>query len=292
MTRHALPRLAALTAAMLVPAVAPTVASAAGTAQMVSGGTLQFTAAVGDTNTLKVTLATPNIVLEDTTASLNAGSGCTQVTAQKVNCPSNLTTGVTIATSDKNDSIESTVPRDVSIAAGSGDDTLKASGTGSKFFGGGSGYDFVSFSSSTVPVYGSINGSYDDGPFESSGWDYISSDIEMIGGGSAGDVLIGSDTQRTVLTGLGGANDLTAGSAGADLQGGSGSETLNGAAGNDAIVGGGGTDKFDGKGGNDTIYAKDGVGSEKITCGSGTDTVSADTTDIIVDPANCETITY
>jgi hypothetical protein len=82
----------------------------------------------------------------------------------------------------------------------------------------------------------------------------------------------------TPLTAAGGSeNDF--------LQGGFGPDVLTGGDGIDTLIGRDGVDEFFGEGGADTIDSRDGI-AERISCGTGNDTVDNDFTDII---AECET---
>lgn len=58
----------------------------------------------------------------------------------------------------------------------------------------------------------------------------------------------------------------------------------------DTIYGNASANKVDGADGDDT-FDMTGGGVDEITCGAGTDTVDADTTDVIVDPLLCEAVT-
>lgn len=99
--------------------------------------------------------------------------------------------------------------------------------------------------------------------------------------GQAGNDLIGpqSDygaTGAVVIASGGGGNDtLVAPSGGAVLHGGAGSDTLIGGRGRDNITGGRGNDVIRAKGGNDIIRARDGT-RDRVSCGSGLDSVKAD----------------
>src|SRR4051794_6574385 len=103
-------------------------------------------------------------------------------------------------------------------------------------------------------------------------------------GGPGADHLFGRGG-NDILKGLGG-NDRLDGGAGNDrLDGGAGDDLLIGGPGNDRLRGGGGKDFFSGGPGRDVIYSADGI-KETIDCGSGTDTVTADSNDVL---RGCET---
>lgn len=77
----------------------------------------------------------------------------------------------------------------------------------------------------------------------------------------------------------GGGNDILRGLGGNDrLDGGAGNDHLFGGPGNDVIRGGAGRDVISGGPGRDTIDSADGV-RDTVDCGSGNDTVKADSTD-------------
>jgi|GEM_PF-2054486 len=83
-------------------------------------------------------------------------------------------------------------------------------------------------------------------------------------------------------------NDTLFGGRGADfLGGGRGNDTLNGGPGGDVLSGGPGTDHLNGGDGNDDINARD-HHRDVITCGKGTDHVSADRVDKVA--SSCEKV--
>ncbi len=91
---------------------------------------------------------------------------------------------------------------------------------------------------------------------------------ERIQGTTAGDRIRG-----------GGGADILNGLQGADcLEGGTGTDRLNGGAGNDSLAGGPGRNSYSGGPGGDTIAAANGT-TERVDCGPGRDTVSADPSD-------------
>jgi Ca2+-binding RTX toxin-like protein len=156
----------------------------------------------------------------------------------------------------------------------------------------------------TLPNTGTATGGRTGGPEH----DIIHSDITVLVGGNGNDVLNGNDLANQIvgvapagtagvkpgpagndaLVGNGG-NDLLLGAEGNDFEaGGAGNDLLLGAAGADFLAGQIGTDNFNAGDGADRAFAKDGV-AESITCGTGADTLHADTTDTT--PAgDCETI--
>jgi hypothetical protein len=96
------------------------------------------------------------------------------------------------------------------------------------------------------------------------------------------DLRAGNDTLTT--SGVTTPMEVAGGSENDFIQGGFGPDVLTGGDGIDTLVGRGGLDEFFGEGGNDTIDSRDGI-AERISCGTGNDTVDNDFTDII---AECE----
>ena len=91
----------------------------------------------------------------------------------------------------------------------------------------------------------------------------------------------------TVLAGPG-ADRIAVDGPGHELSGGEGNDALQGGGGDDVLSGDQGADVIEGGPGGDRIAARDGAGDE-VTCGDGTDTVDADTLDIVT--LDCESVT-
>ena len=114
---------------------------------------------------------------------------------------------------------------------------------------------------------------------------------------SGADSILGTIASE-VIRGLGG-NDAIAGLGGNDaiygdggndnLNGNDGTDKLYGGDGNDKLTGGTGADTFTGGGGKDYINSRDSRQSEKVSCGSGYDTVLADKRDAV--SRDCEKVT-
>jgi Ca2+-binding RTX toxin-like protein len=117
---------------------------------------------------------------------------------------------------------------------------------------------------------------------------------DVVTGGDANDVLTGGAGSDT-LTGLAG-NDRIDGGPGDDrLDGGGGNDVLRGSGGNDTLDGGDGNDKLTGGSGknllmggagNDRFVVRDGK-RDRVDCGPGKDTVSADKRDVL---RHCERV--
>ena len=108
---------------------------------------------------------------------------------------------------------------------------------------------------------------------------------DCLNGESDDDVLDGGDGNDTLSGGDG--SDRLSGRAGNDrLTGGDGSDRLSGNAGNDRLTGGGGRNRYFGGAGRDTINSANFV-PEKVSCGSGRDSVIADRMDRL---SGCEKV--
>jgi Ca2+-binding RTX toxin-like protein len=164
------------------------------------------------------------------------------------------------------------------LRGGDGDDRLSGD-AGNDTLDGGAGIDTADYSASTAAVTVDLAA----GSATGQGTDTLSS-IEVVLGGTGGDVLTGSD-----------ASDQLDGGAGSDtLTGGDGNDTLLGGAGNDSLAGGAGIDTADYSGvgvaltvnlatgtavgdGNDTLSGIEvvlgGSASDSLTGGAGNDTL-------------------
>jgi RTX calcium-binding nonapeptide repeat (4 copies) len=88
-----------------------------------------------------------------------------------------------------------------------------------------------------------------------------------------------------LLLGGSGSDTLRTGGAADQLRGDDGNDDLAAGGGNDIVDGGFGIDRLDGGDGDDLLRDADGL-ADAIACGTGTDTVEADTTDAVA--ADCE----
>ena len=105
-------------------------------------------------------------------------------------------------------------------------------------------------------------------------------------GGSGRDTLDGSSGKDRLAGDSG--NDRLTGSSGADsLSGGSGNDRLSGGSSGDRLNGGSGADRISGAGGNDRISARD-RRRDRISCGRGRDSVTADRVDRVA--RDCERV--
>jgi Ca2+-binding RTX toxin-like protein len=151
---------------------------------------------------------------------------------------------------------------DDELLGGDGNDSLEG-GTNADELHGGAGEDIADYTARTKVLSVTIGSSADDG--ESGEGDNVASDVEDVGGGSAGDTIVAQS--GNVVNGL---------------YGNGGDDTIIAGGGNDAyVVGGQGSDDLRGEGGNDGLYGSPGVdflwggaGTDVLNAGSGDDQLS------------------
>jgi hypothetical protein len=214
---------------------------------------------------------------------------------------------------DGNDTILGNDGRD-HIEGGSGDDLLAPDGhehANADFVDGGPGVDRIEgdyssrFSDTDPPVAITFGGGADDGrPGEGDDLRGVEKVWLNVGGSFTGSD--GPDEFRlsqvgtpSTMNGRGGDDVLRSGDGADRLDGGAGNDSVDGGFGDDVLVGGPGRDTISGDlaggdcgplwckypWGNDTIDARDGE-VDSITCGAGTDTVTADPQDAVA--PDCE----
>jgi Ca2+-binding RTX toxin-like protein len=202
-----------------------------------SGSTIQYQAAAGETNGLRVfTDATGGIVLDDVVAVSETSPLCGTVDATSVRCSPSAST-IAALLGDRNDSVftQNSVP--LTVDGGAGDDTYLAGFADSRTevrYTGNSGRDVADYRHATSAVTVKKDGGASDG--RSGDRDNIAPSVENLVGSRFDDTLEGSDTsQFERYDGLAG-NDTMRGHGGPDI-------FLSGTAadGADAIFGGNGT---------------------------------------------------
>jgi Ca2+-binding RTX toxin-like protein len=124
--------------ALAAPAQAATVS--------VNGTSVQFAAAPGETNNLRVSFGAGNVVIQDTAAP-TPGAGCTAVEFNGVSCPRTPAATIDLRFGDGNDEMSPTpsTPSDGTsfrIEGGTGNDTLWG-GRGNDRINGGAGNDHL-----------------------------------------------------------------------------------------------------------------------------------------------------
>jgi Ca2+-binding RTX toxin-like protein len=215
-----------------------------------------------------------------------------------------------------NDTIEGADGRD-RIEAGAGDDLLAPDGyehANADVVDGGPGFDRIEgdyssrFSDTDPPVSISFGGGADDGrPGEGDDLRGVEKVWLSVGGTFTGtdageEFRLSQVGTPSTMNGGGGDDRLRSGDGEDRLDGGAGNDNVDGGFGDDLLVGGPGRDTISGDlaggdcgplwckypYGNDTIQARDGE-VDSITCGAGTDSVSADPQDVVA--RDCETVT-
>jgi Ca2+-binding RTX toxin-like protein len=147
------------------------------------------------------------------------------------------------------------------LTGGAGDDVAAPSDgdpvdSGADSFAGNEGFDTLSYATRSAPVSASLDGVANDG--EANERDSAGADVEALVGGRGADILTGSARPESIT-------------------GGSGDDTIDPGAGVDEVRAGDGSD---------TVRAQD-ANAEWISCGLGTDRLTADFEDV---PVACESI--
>ena len=161
------------------------------------------------------------------------------------------------------------------LLGGAGDDTLDggndsdtlAGGAGNDLLLGGDGEDWVDYSQASQDWKVQLRFDYALNGDRSGEKDTLR-DIENVIGSSRDDLLVGTDSNNTLLGG--GGNDMMTGLQGDDvLDGGGGNDRLRGQSGNDTLIGGDGDDRLEGAIGNDVLAG--GAGNDVLLGGGGLD---------------------
>lgn len=257
--RLRLAALAALPAALVGVTTGTSHAADTGNVRIANGEVVYTGTAKANHVSVFRILTTGKLRVLDTSATatepLSAGSGCTQIMFQLVECDNKITR-FKAALGDGADTFISKIPLTAHVAGQGGDDTFTAGAspvsTGVAY-SGGAGFDTVDYSPSTRGVTVTMDNVANDGRLGDA--DNVGRDIERLFGSSHADTLIG--------------NEL-----------------------NNKIAGRNGKDTLRGGAGTDTIDALDNIGPEAdaiIDCGSGTDTAFRDLGD---DPraTSCEKV--
>ena len=242
--------------------------AATGTVQVVSGSavaTLGLTAATKTTADGDDGLASEADDVTYSVEKLNGGSGDDTLTGSDVSNTINGNAGNdVISGGPANASCASDVD---ALNGGDGNDTFDMGSASdcSDTLAGGAGTDTADYQDRTVALTITIDTNANDG--ETGEADKVSTDIEVVLGGSAGDTITGS-------------------TAADELHGGPGDDILNGGTGNDTLIGGSGNDTMNGDAGDDTFLESGndasytsatiarGGGDDVINGGVGMDTIS------------------
>jgi Ca2+-binding RTX toxin-like protein len=274
-----------LTDSAVVPTLSPT---AAGLGCVLAGNTISCPKAGVTTVTIETGDGSDQVTIDPTlgTASsvgaivVDGGSGDDSITNDSTVATTasyaDSAAGVTVdlgsgsATGDGNDTLTGVTnvigsslgdslsgDANANVLAGGGGSDLLAGRGGADTLDGGGGTDTVDYSAAAAGVV-----------------------VDLAAGVASADGDGGSDTLVSV-------ENVTGSSLGDSLSGDANANVLAGGGGADNLVGGLGADTIDGWPGDDTISARDGI-IDTITCGGGTDSVTADRNDVTA--ADCEQV--
>jgi RTX calcium-binding nonapeptide repeat (4 copies) len=247
---------------------------------------LSITGTGGEANHIEVVASGNAFIVRETgmTPLTNSAPSCSSTgTAREFMCSlvapgaSVPTPIINVSVGDGSDTFRGvSQPLPITVAGGSGDDTL-ASGAGIQgMLDGGDGTDTADYSSHLQPVNVSLDEVQNDGGAEDGGAEMVKN-VERTIGGAGADRLSGSAAANRLEGGPG--DDVLDGAAGAD--------SLLGSAGNDQLTGGPDADTFSAGEGDDAVTASDGLG-EDVDCGEGAaDSATADGADRLL---GCETV--
>ena len=247
---HAVSRRArrALLAAAVPAALAATALPAnadAATARLV-GSQLQYTAASGEANTVRVAFTGLHIFIDDNVP-ISAGNGC--VIDERGNAICVPGSGqARYSLGDGRDEMVYTAPHAARLDMGAGDDTYFGALRRDSFNGtnglvvqdadviGGSGADLVTYRSAQGGVRVSLDGQFNDG---NRGAENVRPDWEHVEGSDGIDIITGSDQEKVEqFTGRGG-RDTISGGAGTDIfnegSAPNGPDSFNGGSGQDRV---------------------------------------------------------
>jgi Putative metal-binding motif/RTX calcium-binding nonapeptide repeat (4 copies) len=268
----------ALTAALLGALIVP-VAAHASTIRKVNATTLRYDASPGIDDNLKLSITDANTKIlfdmSNSAGDVPLSVGCDAPSGGDIKCNRAGITRVIVFLGDLDDSLNitlSSVDFGIAVTAdgGAGADDLRGSSQADSISGGAGGDDFTQtggaddvsggpgFDTEQMGRLDTVSVTLDDVANDGQGGGAqainVHSDVENVSGTDGNDVLIGS----------GAANQLDGGD------------------GNDTLVGGGGFDFFDLGIGDDTAQLRDGL-AERVMCGDGDDTVTADDIDDLGD---------
>jgi Ca2+-binding RTX toxin-like protein len=233
---------------------------------------------------LSVDLQTSSMVLRDPGVTMRAGDDFARercVLSSGLGVCRDPTQIMEVRLGDRDDAValeggsENTI---WSVDGGSGADKLRGSaftdafrgGAGGDDFGGGAGKDWVYYDAQTGPVHVKIDGVANDG--EAGEKDNVRSDVEVVFGSPADDVLVGNGSSNT-FDGYTGDDQLN---------GGAGADVLDGGFGSDYVKGGSGRDILLADTSGDVIEARDGE-VDTIRCNGSRPTLHIDPDDVLDD---------
>jgi Ca2+-binding RTX toxin-like protein len=267
-----MPQFAFVTALMALLMALPGTAAAATVTGSPSDGSITFTAAPEEDNSVTITFTGAEWTVTESgeDVPLDATGGC-HLEARTATCPggNNPDRTVTVFAGDGNDRVVLTA------AAGTYTASELMGQEGNDGIVGGFGPDRIYTGAGTDQIAGrdgddTLNGSLAR-PGEPQGTDF---DDDSLDGGAGNDELTGGASDSPALNG-GAGNDTIAGGDGEDnADGGAGDDVVQGEAGDDSLAGGDGDDVLDGGVGDDDV--KGGKGADTANGGAGRDTLYGD----------------
>jgi len=257
--------------------------ASASTLAVDNGGTLRFTAARGEANNVNLQDVGLQTVVTDSGSILQAGAGCTQVSAHQASCalPASFTQDVVMALGDRNDAARAFKLSfgSVAIDGGLGDDTIDDSPQVGANVDGGPGDDTITVHPNfggSVDVHGGLgrdritaisgSGTVDGGLGDDT--IALTAFVEPSPGASAafgglGDDTITADgaTSMGLIDGGLGDDRISTGASStvAEIRGGFGDDRITSQHGTSTITGGFGRDVIDGGDEGDTIDCGAGI---------------------------------
>ena len=274
-----------------------------GTVVRISGTRVVVEADSGAPNQLTVAGAAPTFTVTDTGDTVIGGGGCL-VAASTATCTSGAIASIRVSTGDDADvvTVSGTTPATIDggseiddLTGGTGNDTL-IGGAGADDLNGGGGTDTASYAGAASGVTASLH--TDTG----TGGDTIADDVENLTGSSHDDTLEGDEFANTLTGGAGtdtvthanSASAVVANLAAGTATGGAGGDTisadvenLTGSPFGDTLTGDADANTITGAGGDDDIQVRD-SSTDAASCGTGTDSVTADANDTAT--GDCETV--
>jgi hypothetical protein len=237
-------------------------------------------------SSLTLSQAGSAIGFTDALQSLTAGPGCTAGTP--VLCPQG---DLTVQFGNANDTFSGFSFRDIDVTAGAGDDTVNASGSWTRVWGGNGGDTITVGSNGLARAWGDAGHDHLLGnniSTELYGGDNVDLVVgntpdDLLEGGNGDDQLFSSKSYSGTANG-GPGDDVIVTLANQTI---AGVFTSNGGTGADVIKGGKFVDHANGEGNSDIIdVTGDPANVDVVTCGAGHDTVYADANDSVA--ADCE----
>jgi Ca2+-binding RTX toxin-like protein len=243
-----------------------------------------YTAGTGEVNHLVISLSGGNYVLEDTGATVTAGSGCTS-TGNMATCAAAGVRGITVSAGSDIDYVENrtSTPSTISggdandrLIGGSGNDILRGN-QGYDIHTGGAGDDYIDSRGDKADTVGCGDGT---DTVKADAADTIAADCEAVdrGGSPAPPPSPGSGPSAPpsaiALLGPAEARKLKPGACATSILGTLADDKLGGTAAGDSIFGMQGNDILKGRRGDDCVFG--GIGSDRLSGGAGDDRLLGD----------------